>query len=985
MAKSRLHAVYELGQSVWYDNIRRGLISSGELQKLIDDDAVVGVTSNPTIFEKAIAGSSDYDDALRTLVSKGVRDPRAIFEALAVEDIQNAADILRPIYERTERRDGYISLEVAPDRANDTEGTIADAGRLFADVNRPNVMIKIPATAEGMPAIEQMIYEGVNINVTLIFALEAYQQVTEAYIRGLERRVAEGKPVDTIASVASFFVSRVDTLVDKQLDAKIAATSDPAEQEKLRALQGKAAIANARLAYEKFEQIFHGERFAALRQAGAQPQRCLWASTSTKNPAYRDVIYVEELIGPETVDTMPPQTIVAFQEHGIAERTLGAYDEARATMEQLASAGIDMAQVTKQLELEGVKSFADSFNSLLDSTAQKTAKLAAEMGDQQASAETQQAAPSGGQTSSAASDSLTGGARLGPLQGAVEDALSRALSERFAQRVWQKDPSFWKPNPSEQQEITDRLGWLTVTETMRDALPRLRDLRDSLKADGVRDVVLLGMGGSSLAPEVLRETFGVGAGLPNLHVLDSTDPATISAIERAIDLAHTVFIVASKSGGTLETMSQFKYFYAKVSALAQGDTTRAGSHFIAITDAGTKLDSMAYERRFRTIFRNPADIGGRYSALSFFGLVPAAIIGIDVEKLLDRADAMRAACVAEIPAAKNPGVWLGTILGVGAQQGRDKVTIVVSPPISTFGYWLEQLLAESTGKEGKGILPVEGEALGAPSVYGDDRIFAYLRTDEGFDAAQDAAIERLEAAGQPVVRLRLRDIWDMSAEFFRWEFATAVAGALMGINAFDQPNVQESKDNTDGILARYAETHELKQPPATLRTETGHVSLVAQGALDEQLRQSAASLQAAFELYAREARPGDYFALLAYIQRTPETDATLQRIRLRLRDARKAATTLGYGPRFQHSTGQLHKGGANTGLFLQFVADTHGDLSIPDAPYTFGTLKAAQALGDFQSLQAHGRRAIRIDLHGDIAAGLAEVEQALNAARIGQP
>ena len=959
MAQSRLHAVYELGQSVWYDNIRRGLIRSGELQRLIDNDAVVGVTSNPTIFEKAIAGSSDYDDGLRALVAQGMRDPRAIFESLAVEDIQSAADILRPTYERTNAHDGYISLEVAPDLANNTQGTIADARRLFAAVNRPNTMIKIPATAEGIPAVEQMIYEGVNINVTLIFSLEVYQQVAEAYIRGLERRMAEGKPVDHIASVASFFVSRVDTLIDKLLDAQIAGASDPAEQERLRGLQGKAAIANARLAYEKFEQTFHGERFAALREANALPQRCLWASTSTKNPAYRDVIYVEELIGPETVNTMPPQTIVAFQDHGIAERTLGEYDQARETMAQLASAGIDMDQVTKQLELEGVKSFSDSFTSLLDSTAHKTATLVAEAGA-----------------------ALTGTARLGSLQGAVEDTLGRAQSERFAQRVWQKDPAFWKPNPAEQSEITDRLGWLTVMDTMRDALPRLTDLRESLRTEGVRDVVLLGMGGSSLAPEVLRETFGVGAGLPNLHVLDSTDPATISAIERAIDLPHTVFIVASKSGGTLETMSQYKYFYAKVSALAQGDVSRAGASFIAITDPGTKLDALAQERRFRAIFRNPSDIGGRYSALSFFGMVPAAIIGVDVEKLLDRADAMRAACAADAPAATNPGVWLGTILGAGARQGRDKVTIVVSPPIATFGYWLEQLLAESTGKEGKGILPVEGEALGAPSVYGDDRIFAYLRTSSGFDAAQDAAIERLEAAGQPVVRLTLRDTWDMSGEFFRWEFATAVAGALIGINAFDQPNVQESKDNTDGILASYGQTHQLQQPVATLRTETGNVSLVAQGAQDEALRQRAGSLQAAFEVYAGEARPGDYFALLAYIQRTAETDAALQRIRLRLRDARHVATTVGYGPRFQHSTGQLHKGGANTGLFIQFVADTHEDLSIPDAPYTFGALKAAQALGDLQSLQAHGRRVIRIDLHGDITAGLAEVERALAAARI---
>jgi transaldolase / glucose-6-phosphate isomerase len=972
MAKSRLHAVYELGQSVWYDNIRRGLITSGDFQKLIDEDAVVGCTSNPTIFEKAIDGSADYDDALRALVKQGTTDPRQAFFALAIEDIQMAADILRPIYDRTNRADGYISLEVSPDLANDTQETISEARRLFARVSRPNVMIKIPATAEGMPAIEEMIYEGVNINVTLIFALEAYEQVTQAYIRGLERRVAENKPVNGIASVASFFVSRVDTLVDTQLDARIGSASDDAEREQLRALQGKAAIANARLAYERYGAIFHGERFAALRAAGAHTQRCLWASTSTKNPAYRDVLYVEQLLVPETVDTMPPQTITAFQEHGETQRAPDAFDEARQTMTALAEAGIDMGQVTAQLEVEGVKSFTDSFNSLLASTDKKIKALAGEM----------QTSGAGGQdvqrNSGGPSGATEGSASLGPLSGAVEETLGRARSENLAKRVWDKDPAFWKPDPAQQSEITDRLGWLTVSDTMRDALPRLHDLRDSLAKAGVTSAVLLGMGGSSLAPEVLRETFGVGAGLPDLITLDSTDPATILAVEQRIDLARTVFIVASKSGGTLETLSQYKYFYAKTLALHEGNAVSAGAQFIAITDPGTKLEALASDRQFLTTFRNPADIGGRYSALSFFGLVPAAIIGIDVEKLLDRADAMRTACAAQVAGGSNPGVWLGSILGAGALRGRDKVTFIVSPPIATFGYWLEQLIAESTGKEDKGILPIEGEAVGDPSVYGQDRIFAYLRTDTGFDQAQDAAVARLEAAGQPVVRLSLRDTYDMAAEFYRWEFATAVAGALIGINAFDQPNVQESKDNTDRILTKYAQERTLHEPAPTLRTSSGYVTLIAEGERESALRQ-ARSLQAALTTLAGEAGPGDYVAMLAYIQRTPQTEAALQRIRIRLRNLRRVATTLGYGPRFQHSTGQFHKGGPNTGVFLQFVASDATDVAIPGAPYTFGTLKAAQALGDLQSLIAHGRRAVRIDLGADIAAGLAEIEQALAA------
>jgi transaldolase / glucose-6-phosphate isomerase len=968
MATNRLQAVAELGQSTWYDNIRRGLITSGELQRLIENDAVVGITSNPTIFEKAIDGSADYDDTIRRLVSQGVTDAQQVFEALAIEDIQTAADLLRPIYDRTDRADGYISLEVSPLAANDTQKTIAEARHLFQKVARPNVMIKIPATEEGLPAIEQMIYEGVNINVTLIFALDRYAAVAEAFIRGLEHRLREGQPVTDIASVASFFVSRVDTLVDKLLDEQHGQTQDASRQEEIHALHGTAAIANARLAYQKYQEIFHGERFAQLRDRGAKPQRCLWASTSTKNPAYRDVLYVEQLIGPETVDTMPPQTIVAFQDHGeVAVTVTNDIAGQREVMARLAAVGISIDDVTHQLEIEGVKSFADSYTQLLRSTGEKIQKLQQQMGGEQRSQDNAGSAPN-----LAARQKVA----LGPLDDVVAAMLEVADREQFARRVWTKDPTLWKPNPAEQNEITDRLGWLDVTEQMCDALPRLRDLRDDVRRNGFTHAVLFGMGGSSLAPEVLRETFGVADGQPQLIVLDSTDPATILGVERSIDLAHTLFIVASKSGGTIETLSHFKYFHAKVAAQA-GD--KAGSQFIAITDAGTSLDKLAQDNHFRAIFRNPADIGGRYSALSFFGLVPAAIIGLDVEKLLDRADTMRHACHPGASPAANPGLFLGTIMGTLANRGRDKVTLVIAPPISTFGYWIEQLIAESTGKEGKGILPVEGETLGAPEVYGDDRLFVYLRTDEGADPDQDAKLRALEAAGQPVVRLALRDIYDLGAEFFRWEFATAIAGALIGINAFDQPNVQEAKDATNAILEEYAVTHTLPQPQAILRTE--NVAIVA-GEREAPLLVAAVSLQAALETYIRQVKPGDYIALLAYLERTPGTQARLQHIRLRLRDLCRAATTVGYGPRFQHSTGQLHKGGPNTGVFLQFVADDTVDTPIPDAPYTFGVLKQAQALGDLQSLQRHDRRVIRLHLGADIGEALREVERAVGAAKL---
>ena len=977
MAQSRLHAVYELGQSIWYDNIRRSVITSGELRRLMDQDAVVGVTSNPTIFEKAIDGGTDYDAAIKSLVSRGVTEGKSVFEALAIEDIQAAADILRPIYDRTRGHDGFISLEVSPGAAHSTRETIAEARRLWQRVNRPNVMIKIPATAEGIPAIEHMIYEGVNINVTLIFALDVYARVAQAYIRGLELRQQEGQPLEGIASVASFFVSRVDTAVDALLDEQIGATSDQARQAELRDLKGKSAIANAKLAYAAYKDIFRSERFERLRAAGATTQRCLWASTSTKNLDYPDVMYVEELIGPETVNTAPPQTIVAFQDHGVARATLeDDLDGAQQAMRRLETVGVDMGAVTKQLEVDGVKSFADSYDTLIASTEEKIRRLR-----QQAPT----AVPATNATPPVAAAVATGAslasrqkATLWALQPEVEAALDRADRDHVAERVWKKDPTLWKTDPAQQSEITNRLGWLTVMEQMSDNLARLDDLREDVRRAGFTHCVLLGMGGSSLAAEVIRRTFGAAVGSPELLVLDSTDPMTIEAVAHQVDLARTLFLVSSKSGETVETLSQFSYFYDLLKR-TKGDD--AGQSFIVITDPGTALDQLARESNLRATFRNPPDIGGRYSALSYFGLVPAAILGVDLGKLLNRAETMAQACAPSVAARENPGVWLGVILGALANQKRDKVTILASPPVATLGYWLEQLLAESTGKEGKGILPVEGEPLGAPQSYGDDRVFVYLRTDDEVDETQESAVAAFEAAGHLVVRLALHDEYDLGQEFFRWEFATAVAGSLLGVNPFDQPNVQEAKDATERLLQEYSRTRVVPQPRAILQTETRNVSIVAEGEQSGRMR-GAISLQAAFEAFAQQARPGDYLALLAYLPETARVDDTLQQIRGRMRDTLGVATTLGYGPRFQHSTGQYFKGGPNTGLFIQIVAPDTTVALIPGASYSFGTLKQAQALGDWQTLLSRGRRAIRIELGSDLNSGLVELRQAMEAIQI---
>ena len=745
--------------------------------------------------------------------------------------------------------------------------------------------------------------------MTLIFSLEAYGQVMEAYISGLEDLAAAGGDVTRPASVASFFVSRVDTAVDPQLEERMREGA-----KELGELMGKAAIANAKLAYRVFESNFNGERFAKLRADGARRQRPLWGSTSTKNPAYSDVMYVESLVGPDTVNTMPPATVTAFMEHGRAEATLARdVDDAERTLEQLASAGISMEQVTEKLLADGVQSFADSYDTLLANIEEKRARLIAR-GHRSARAD------------------------LDVHAKAVEEALHDIERRDLAARIWRHDHTVWKPDPA---EITDRLGWLNVTDLMSEQVPALEGFAGEVRDAGFRHVVLLGMGGSSLGPEVLRQTFGSAKGYPELIVLDSTLPASVRAVAAAIDPRHTLFLVSSKSGATVEPLAFYKHFKDLVEQAVGKD--RAGQSFVAITDPGTSLEAMAREHGFRRVFLNPPDIGGRYSILSYFGLVPAALTGIDIQALLRRADSMRQRCAAGVPTRENPGLWLGAAMGALAAQGRDKLTLVTSPSIGSFGLWVEQLIAESTGKESKGIVPVAGEPLVDSSEYGDDRLFVYLRLEGDDNAAPEAAMESMKSSGQPVVRLELRDKHDLGAEFFRWEFATAVAGAILGIQPFDQPDVQAAKDETSRVLQEYQASG---RPP---RLET---------------------LSSVGELLSKPS-DGDYLAIMAYVQQTPEADRMLADLRGRVLERYRLATTLGYGPRFLHSTGQLHKGGPDSGLFLQVTAGRDEDVDIPGEPYTFGVLADAQAMGDLRALQRSGRRVARVhmDAEGGIEIG----------------
>jgi len=914
----------ELGQAVWLDYIRRSLIQSGELAAFVTA-GLRGVTSNPTIFDKVIAGSADYDGDMQRLVASGI-SVGEIYEKLVLGDIGLAADVLRPVYVETEGADGFVSVEVSPALAYDTEGTVSEARDLFTRLDRHNIMIKVPATAAGIVAIETLIGYGINVNATLIFSLKQYQAVAEAYIRGLEILLESGGDLRRVASVASFFISRVDTAVDAALD-KIGN----------RDFQGTIAIANAKIAYARFRKTFSGDRWQRLAASRARVQRVLWASTGTKNPACSDIRYIEELIGSDTVNTVPPATLRAFLDHGKASTTLEfSLAEAEQNIEHLNDLGIDLDALLEQLQEDGVAAFEKSHEDLMARIAEKRVNLLSRR--QHFTFE------------------------LGAYREMVDRALTEVRDKAVMARIWAHDHTVWKPEPT---EITNRLGWLHSAEVVAENIERLDSFADTVRADGYTHALLLGMGGSSLAPEVFGKTFGARDGSFSLSVLDSTDPGAVLAYAETLDLRKTLFIVSTKSGSTVETSSFFNFFYNRAAA-AVGEG-RAGEHFVAITDPGSSLAELADRFSFRAVFLNDPTIGGRYSALSYFGMVPAALIGMNLQLLLDRSMIMRCnseACNCPV-AGNNMGAQLGVVLGEMAKIGRDKVTLVCSQEIGSFGDWVEQLIAESTGKEGKGILPVVGEPLGAPDIYRDDRVFVCLAL-AGDDTHREK-LAALEAAGHPVVVMTLRDSYDLGGQYFLWEMATAVAGSRMGINPFDQPNVESAKILARDMVAEYKERGRLPVEEPTL--VDGDIAVFVPYPV-------ATSGEALRDFIEKGKTDGAYIAIQAYVTPGAETDRALKALRLVMRDRYKIATTVGYGPRFLHSTGQLHKGDAGAGLFIQITAGHERDVPIPDeaekadSSVSFGVLKMAQAMGDRQALVNGGRRVIRFHIRNNVAGSI---------------
>ena len=915
---NRSEALKQAGQSIWYDNIERGMLMDGEMARMIKDGEVYGVTSNPSIFEKSISSSAAYDDILQSMAWAGLSKEQIYLE-LVREDIQAAADLFLPVYEATGGIDGMVSVEINPLFAYDTEKSIEDGRALWAQMNRKNVMIKVPATKAGLPVIETLISEGINVNATLIFSIPRYMEVMEAYFLGLEKRLANNLPIDHVTSVASFFVSRIDTLVDSRLEEYGAANPQAADQ--VAALTGKIAIDNARLAYQEFLKFFASERFENLKQYGAKVQRPLWASTSTKNKAYSETLYVDELVAPNSVNTIPPATLSAFLDHGATDlRIEQDLERARKDFDMLLKLGFDYNRIAQELEDEGVEKFKQAYISLLETIETKRAFFKVEL------------------------------ANLGE---AVHAALKKAADEVYVGSLFDHEPSFWTSDQSGHDEIRERLGWLSLPGQQFSIIDELAAFKEKLLSEGYVHAFVIGMGGSSLAPEVMSQAIAPvdGKGL-KLQIIDTTSPDEIAFRVRCVDLRKTLFIVSSKSGGTSETMSAMKYFWAELEKI---EPENVGKHFVAITDPNTSLQDLAYRKGFRKVFNARPDVGGRYSVFTHFGLVPAAVMGIDLHKLLGQGNASDLQSRKNVPYPANPNLMLGLVLGEAAKRGKDKLTFIAESFAGSLVPWLEQLIAESSGKEGKGILPIENEPVLVSQNYPEDRIFVYFKTD----GSKAGLVDELKQAGQIVITIAIPEPYALAKEFYRWEYATAIACAVLQVNAFDQPNVQLSKAITKDMIHAYQKSGKLEDGEPIWENDQA----IVYGFRNEEVLKET-DLESLLLAYARSVPEKGYVVLSGFIPRLEENFEFLQTLRGRILNAVNKATTLGFGPRFLHSTGQLHKGGLGGGLFIHFTKDAEHDFEIPGEGMSFGTLQRAQALGDLQALVQKNRAAIRVHLKG---------------------
>lgn len=910
--------LHQLNQSIWFDNIDRNLIKNGWLRDQIEKEVIFGLTSNPSIFKKAITTGNGYSMDIQSMSWAGL-DTKSIYEQLVIEDIRGVSDLLYPTYEATKQVDGYVSLEVDPVLANNNELTIKEAKRLWNLVDRKNLMIKVPATSAGIPAIKELIASGINVNVTLIFSVNRYLEVIDAYFSGLEERIRNNLPINQIHSVASFFVSRLDVKIESKLAEII--QSGKVKENEVQPYLGKLGILNALYAYEEFNISKNTERYKKIAEKGGNFQRPLWASTGTKNANYSDVLYVEGLLLPYTVNTVPPKTLTAFLDHGKCD--VVDYSEGKSEFEiienKLDNFGVNFEEVWIELEEEGVVAFNSAQDDLFEAIDKQHDYF---------------------QRS------------LGGLGAQIEERIEALKFEGFSKKFFAPDAALWAIEPSEVDEVLHRLGWIDAPILNRAIIEEADKLLKNLIKDGFTHALVLGMGGSSLAPEVFSKIFRDGEtsakrGL-TLSILDSTDPIQIDEKIHEIPIGKTLFIISSKSGTTAEVKALLAYFWELVEGV---DEHSPGKHFIVITDPGTPLEKLGREKKFRKVFKADPDVGGRYSALIAFGIVPAVLAGIDGHRLLNAADHMRIKCSQSSPIEKNPGFVLGSVIAEAYFNDRDKVTILTDPIYSVFGSWLEQLIAESSGKSGKGILPIDREPIVPTANYSNDRVFYYLRSSGKLDGLVDTLVN----LKHPVIVSHLADKFDLAAEIYKWEIAIAAACSFIQVNPFNQPNVQESKSITHGMISAYKQNPILEE--RNLIFSNNKYSVYGKMEIEKKEKVIKEIIEEFLTINA-----GEYISINAFLPRIEAYENVLQQLRKHLLYTYSVPVTLGFGPRFLHSTGQLHKGGKNNGLFLIISQNTPIDFTIPGERMNFSILEKAQALGDMQALEQNNRRVLRIHI-----------------------
>lgn len=907
--------LYQLKQSIWFDNIGRNLIENGWLKEQIEKEVIFGLTSNPSIFKKAITNGTDYSMDIQSMSWAGL-DTKSIYERLVIEDIQSVSDLLYPIYEGTNQVDGYVSLEVDPENANNPNLTIEEAKRLWKLVDRKNLMIKVPATRAGMPAVKELIASGINVNVTLIFSVDRYLDVVDAYFSGLEERIKNNLPIDQIHSVASFFVSRLDVKIESKVMDIV--KSGKISENEVQPYLGKLAILNAVYAYEEFNIARNSERFKKIAEKGGNIQRPLWASTGTKNANYSDVLYVEGLILPDTVNTVPPNTLNAFLDHGKSEvvNYSAGKSEFRNLENILKDIGVNFEEVWIELEDEGVGAFISAQEDLLEAIKNQHDHFLSS---------------------------------LGGLSSQIEKRMETIKSEDFPTKFFALDAALWTKKTSEVDEVLHRLGWIDAPELSGAIIDEAEELLEGLEKDGFTHALVIGMGGSSLAPEVFSKVFKDGEKLRErglaLSILDSTDPIQIDEKTREIPIEKTLFIISSKSGTTAEVNALLAYYWKLVEEVNEKS---AGKHFVVITDSGTPLEKLGLEKGFRKIFNADPNVGGRYSALTAFGIVPLVLAGIDGRQFFNAADRMRIKCSHLTPIEKNPGFALGSAITEAYFDNRDKVTILTDPAYYAFGSWLEQLVAESSGKSGKGILPVDREPIVSAADYSNDRIFYYLRSSGELDGLVDALID----LNHPVIVSNSDNKFNLAAEIYKWEIAIAAACSFIEVNPFNQPNVQESKAITHGMISAYKKNPILEE--GNLLFSNSEYSVYGKMEKEKSVKETTEKF---FTVNA-----GDFISINAFLPRIEAYENILQHLRKYLLDTYSVPVTLGFGPRFLHSTGQLHKGGKNNGIFLVISQGAPIDFEIPGEGMNFSVLEKAQALGDMQALEKNNRRVLRIHL-----------------------